>query len=75
MKTPRLFMYAADLMTMSGKSERTSRRLLQTMKDHFGMEKRQQITFYQVAEFLCIPVDQILPYIRMFPFVVIGSMP
>lgn len=75
MKTPRLFMYAADLMTISGKSERTCRRLLQTMKDHFGLAKQQQITFHQVAEFLCIPVDQILPYIRMFPFVVIGSTP
>ncbi len=73
MKTQRLFIYAADLMRLNGKSERTSRRLLQNMKDHFGLDKRQQITFHQVAEFLCIPVDQILPYIRMFPFVVIGT--
>ncbi len=75
MKTHRLFMYASDLMALSGKSERTSRRLLQTMKDHFGLGKKQPITFHQVAEFLCIPVDQILPYIRIFPFVVIGSTP
>ncbi|WP_411274211.1 hypothetical protein [Daejeonella sp.] len=75
MKTHRLFMYAADLMIISGKSERTCRRLLQNMKDHFGLEKRQQITFHQVAEFLCIPVDQILPYIRMLPFVVMDSTP
>ncbi len=66
-------MYASDLMMLSGKSERTARRLLQTMKDHFGLEKNQQITFHQVAEFLCIPVDQILPYIRMFPLVIMST--
>ena len=68
-------MYAGDLMALSGKSERTSRRLLQTMKAHFGLGKKQPITFHQVAEFLCIPVDQNLPYIRMFPLVVIGTIP
>lgn len=75
MKTPRLFMYAADLMRLNGKSERTSRRLLQTMKEHFGLDKRQELTYHHVAEFLCIPVDQLFPYIRMFPFVIMGSTP
>ncbi len=75
MKTPRLFIYAADLMRLSGKSERTARRLLQTIKDHFGLGKRQQLTYFQLAEFLNLPVDQLFPYIRMFPFVIMGSTP
>lgn len=75
MNPKRLFIYAADLMRISGKSERTSRRLLQTIRAHFGLEKRQEITSYQLAEFLCIPVDQLFPYIRMFPFLVMGSIP
>jgi hypothetical protein len=75
MKPPRLFIYAADLMRLNGKSERTARRLLQSMKEHFGLGKRQELTYHQVAEFLCIPADQLFPYIRMFPFVVMGSTP
>ena len=75
MKTPRLFIYAADLMRLSGKSERTCRRLLQSMRDRFGLGKRQELTYYQVAEFLCVPVDQLYPYIRMAPFVIMGSTP
>ena len=72
MKTPRLFIYAADIMKISGKSERTSRRLLQNMKDHFGLGKRHELTYFQLAEFLNLPVDQLFPYIRMFPFVFVG---
>ena len=75
MKTPRLFMYAADLMQINGKSERTCRRLLQEMKERFGLEKGQNVTYHQVAEFLCIPVDQLFPYIRMFPFLIMGTTP
>lgn len=75
MKTPRLFMYASDLMKINGKSERTCRRLLQEIKERFGLGKGQNVTYHQVAEFLCLPVDQLFPYIRMFPFVVIGSTP
>jgi hypothetical protein len=75
MKTPRLFIYAADLMRLSGKSERTCRRLLQTMKEHFGLGKKQELTYHHVSDFLKIPVDQLFPYIRMFPFVISGYTP
>lgn len=71
MKTPRLFIYTSDLMLVNGKSEKTCRRLLQKMKDHFGLEKRQDLTYYQVCEYLRIPVDHFLPYINMFPFLMI----
>jgi hypothetical protein len=71
MKTPRLFIYTSDLMMINGKSEKTCRRLLQKMKEHFGVEKRQDLTYFQVCEFLGIPVDQFLPYISMFPFLIV----
>jgi len=73
MKTPKLFIYAADLMRLNGKSERTARRLLQAMKDHFKLEKRQQLTYHHVSEFLCIPVDKLFPYIQIFPVVISGQ--
>jgi len=57
-------------MMINGKSEKTCRRLLQKMKEHFGVEKRQDLTYFQVCEFLGIPVDQFLPYISMFPFLI-----
>lgn len=54
MSTPRLFFYAADLMRLSGKCEKACRRLLLKMKEHFGLAKRQDLTYYQVCEFLKI---------------------
>jgi len=75
MKTPRLFIYAADLMRIYGKSERTCRRLLQTMKEHFGLGKRQNLTYFQLGEFLNLPVDQLFPYIRVFSFVIAWTTP
>ncbi|SDN14309.1 hypothetical protein SAMN05421813_1492 [Daejeonella rubra] len=73
MKTPRLLIYAADLVRLSGKCEKTCRRLLLKMKVHYGLEKGQDLTFYQVSEFLKIPVDQLFPYIKMFPFLFMVS--
>ena len=75
MKTPKLFIFTADLMKINGKSERTCRRLLQTMKEHFGLGKGQNLTYFQLGEFLNLPVDQLFPYIRMFPFVIAGAAP
>ncbi|SKB86475.1 hypothetical protein [Daejeonella lutea] len=65
MRTPRLFIYPADLMRLSGKGEKTCRRLLRKIKAHFGLEKEHELTYFQVCEFLRIPVEQIIPYIRM----------
>ena len=43
------------------------------MKVHYGLERGQDLTFYQVSEFLKIPVDQLFPYIKMFPFLFMVS--
>lgn len=73
MSTPRLFFYAADLMRLSGKCEKTCRRLLLKMKEHFGLAKQQDLTYYQVSEFLKIPVEQIFPYIKIYPLLIMIS--
>ena len=36
---PRLFIYTADMVRISGKCERTCQRILQKMRIHFGLQK------------------------------------
>lgn len=60
----RLFFYTTDLMRISGKCERSCRRAMKKMKDFFKLEKHQELTLHHVSEFLKIPVEQLLPYLR-----------
>lgn len=69
----RLFIYANDLMEITGKSERTCRRLLAKIKAHFGRDQKQELTFQQLSEFFSIPLDQILNHLRMYPILIAAS--
>ena len=59
----RLFFYTSDLMRISGKCERSCRRIMKKMRDFFKLEKHQELTLHQVSEFLKIPVEQLAPYL------------
>jgi|JI6StandDraft_1071083.scaffolds.fasta_scaffold100097_1 hypothetical protein len=65
MQTPRLFIYPSDLMRLSGKGEKACRRLLLKIKQHFGLEKSQELTYYHVSEYLKIPAEKLFPYLRL----------
>ncbi|WP_207420599.1 hypothetical protein [Desertivirga brevis] len=60
----RLFFYTSDLMRLSGKCERSCRRTMKKMRDFFKLESYQELTMYQVSEFLRIPVEHIAPYLK-----------
>lgn len=61
--TPRLFIYTADMVRISGKCERSCQRLMQRMREHFGLEKGQGVTLYQASKFLNVPTEQLAPYL------------
>ncbi len=60
----RLFFYTSDLMRISGKCERSCRRTMKKMRDFFQLESYQELTLYQVSEFLKIPAEHISPYLK-----------
>jgi hypothetical protein len=60
----RLFFYTADLKLMTGKSERTCQRILQLIRDGNGLQKHQPITVFHVCDYLGIPLEKLLPFIR-----------
>lgn len=60
----RLFFYTADLMSISGKGERSCRRIIRKMREYFKLESYQELTLYQVSEFLRIPVEHITPFLK-----------
>jgi len=61
--TPRLFIYTADMVKISGKCERSCQRQMQKMREHFGLKKGQGVTLYQASQFLNVPTDQLAPYL------------
>jgi len=61
---PRLAVYPADLQRITGQSERTCQRLLNKIRDMFGLDKHQHVTFYQASDDLGIPVAELSRFMR-----------
>lgn len=60
----RLTIYTSDLQRITGRSERTCQRIINEIKDMFGLNKRQLVTVRHASEYLGIPVSEIHPFIR-----------
>jgi len=56
---PRLAVYTSDLRRITGLSERTCQRLLNKIRDMFGLGKHQHVTVYQASDYLGIPVAEL----------------
>ena len=59
MSLPRLAVYPADLQRITGQSERTCQRLINKIRDMFGLDKHQHVTVYQASDYLGIPVAEL----------------
>jgi len=59
----RLCIYPKDIMRITGRSERYSRLLFKKIKDHFGKEKHQVVTFKEFPEYTGIEEDIVNQYI------------
>lgn len=60
----RLAVYPSDLQRITGQSERTCQRLLNKIRDMFGLQKRQYVTVHQAAEYLGLSVVHVSKYVR-----------
>ncbi len=56
---PRLAVYPADLQRVTGQSERSCQRLLNKIRDMFGLDRHQHVTIYQASDYLGIPVAEL----------------
>ncbi|NGF55824.1 hypothetical protein G5B00_04795 [Parapedobacter sp. SGR-10] len=64
MSLKRLAVYPSDLQRITGQSVRTCQRLLNKIRDMFGLDKGQHVTIYQASEYLGIPVVDMSRFIR-----------
>lgn len=64
MSLERLAVYPSDLQRITGQSVRTCQRILNKIRDMFGLQKRQYVTVYQASEYFGIPVSDITRYVR-----------
>jgi len=60
----RLAVYPSNLQRITGQSVRTCQRLLNKIRDMFGLDKGQHVTIYQASEYLGIPVVDMSRFIR-----------
>ena len=66
MKSPlqRLTVYPSDLQKITGRSERTCQRLMNKIRDMFGLGRQQLVTVHQASEYLGIPMNDMYSFIR-----------
>ena len=64
MKIVRACIYPKDIQCITGRSERYGRKLLNTIKLHFGKQKHQFITSEEFAEYSGIKLEIVNEYLR-----------
>ncbi len=63
MKLTRLCIYPKDVQRITGKSEKTSRRLLQAIKTNLGKQEHQFITLDEFAQHTGIDANLVREYL------------
>lgn len=63
MKLKRAIIYPKDVQRITGKSERSARKLVRDIKDHLKKDEHQFITINEFSEFTGIDHDTIDLYI------------
>jgi hypothetical protein len=59
----RTVIYPKDVQRITGKSERTGRRILERIREVHGKEKHQLITVKEFSSYIGIDAETIQPYI------------
>ncbi|MAM28754.1 MAG: hypothetical protein CMC13_06995 [Flavobacteriaceae bacterium] len=63
MKTQRLCIYPKDIQRITGKSERSARRLLANVKEYFGKQPHHLISAEEFAEYTGLDAALISEYL------------
>ncbi len=63
-KLRRICIYPKDVQRMTGKSEKTSQRLLNKIRKELGKENHQFITSEEFAQYSGISIDMIQAYLE-----------
>lgn len=63
MPLKRAIIYTKDIQRITGKSERSARRMLNQIKKHFDKQKHQLITSEEFSRFIGIDVEVVGRYL------------
>ncbi len=58
-RNQRLCVYPKDIQRITGRSDRYSRQLLHTIKNHFGKQAHQALSAEEVSTYLGLPVESV----------------
>jgi hypothetical protein len=59
----RLIIYTKDVIRITGKSERSSRRLLMRIREKYGRKKHQKVTLAEFCEDMGMRMEDVLPHL------------
>lgn len=59
----RIVIYAKDVENITGRKERTARKLLKKIRDHFGKEQGEFITVFEFCQFTGLKIEQVQPFL------------
>jgi hypothetical protein len=59
----RMFIYPKDIQRMSGKTDRSARKLITKIRFHLGKQKHQLVTIKEFCTFMKLPEEEVLNYI------------
>ncbi len=61
----RICIYAKDIQTVTGKSERTSRTILKKVREKLSKEKHQAVTVHEFCDYLGLPLEVVTKQLRI----------
>jgi len=59
----RMLIYTKDLQRISGKSDRTARKVLATIRKKLGKEKHQPVSVKEFCQYMNLSENEVLPYL------------
>lgn len=59
----RIVIYAKDIENITGRKERTARRILQKIRENNGKSKDEFITITEFCEFTGLKPEQVMPFL------------
>lgn len=63
MTTVRMWIYTKDIQRISGKSDRTARKILAAIRKNLGKEKYQPVSVKEFCRYMNLSETEILPYL------------
>lgn len=61
----RIFVFTKDVMVITGCSESYSRKIIRNIKEEFGKEKQDRVSYQELPAYLKIPTEDVINALKL----------